>query len=66
MPPTPELLSPCSPGRGGCARGAGRPGLHWGGNRRLLRRGQDDVRGRRGQWGRSRRRQPGGHPPVRG
>ena len=63
---TPNLSSPYSPGRGVCSRGAGRHGLHRGWNRGLLHRSQDDVSGRRGQWGWSCRRQPGGHSPVRG
>lgn len=61
-----QLLSPYSPGRGGCARGAGSPGLHRGRDRGLLLSGQDDVSGRRRQRGRRRSRQPGGDSPVRG
>lgn len=57
---------PRSRGRGGRARGAGRHGLHRGGNRRLVPSGQDDVRRRGRQRGWSRRGQPGGDASVGG
>ncbi|XP_047651551.1 uncharacterized protein LOC125135436 isoform X1 [Phacochoerus africanus] len=55
-----------SPGRGGCARGAGRHGLHGGRNHRLLLGSQDDVSGCHCQRGRGCSRQPGSDPPVCG
>lgn len=55
-----------SGGRGSCARGAGRHGLHQRRDRRLLPSGQDDVSNRHRQWGRGSRREPGGYSAVRG
>ncbi|XP_070105888.1 uncharacterized protein [Equus przewalskii] len=61
-----QVLSPYSPGRGGCAPGAGRHGLHGGRNCCLLHSSQDDVRSRHRQRGWRCSRQPGGRSTVRG